>query len=138
MRSNGVPRYPDPNSSNETPSGLPKVSLQQLGVSGPQFEAAKTACAHLLPNGGRGPSQSATQQTLSKMVEFARCMRSHGVTNWPDPVASTPTAVALGAPRYMFQLEGLRDLDGRSFSSQITTAMSKCQHQTGTQVPYSG
>ena len=53
MRSHGVPKYPDPDSSNELASGLPKVSPQQLGVSSSQYQAAQNDCAHLLPNGGQ-------------------------------------------------------------------------------------
>lgn len=75
---------------------------------------------------------------LNKMVHFAQCLRSHGVSNWPDPKASTAQALALGAPHYMFHLDGLQGLDGRSFSPQITHAMTECQHLTGSQVPYSG
>jgi hypothetical protein len=130
MRSNGVPKFPDPNSTNEGPSGLPKVSLQQLGVSSSQLQAAQTACRHLLPNGGRS-SPAASQQMVRKLVNFAQCMRSHGVSNWPDPTPSTPAMEAQGAPSYMFHMHGLQSLDGRSFSPQITTAMHECFHLTG-------
>ena len=85
MRSNGVPDYPDPSSNNPLPTGLPKVNLQQLGVSSSQLQAAEGACAHLLPNGGH-TTQAASQQMLSQMVGFSECMRSHGVPNWPDPI----------------------------------------------------
>jgi len=44
MRSHGVPKYPDPSSSNELANGLPKVSLQQLEVSSSQYQAAQNAC----------------------------------------------------------------------------------------------
>ncbi|HMH89446.1 MAG TPA: hypothetical protein VK586_00020 [Streptosporangiaceae bacterium] len=84
MRSHGVPKYPDPSSSNELPDGLPKVGLQQLDVSNAQYQAAQHACAHLLPNGGQ-PTQAQAQQDLTAMRRFARCMRSHGVPTWPDP-----------------------------------------------------
>ena len=135
MRSQGVPNYPDPNSSRST--GCPKSAAQQLGVSSSQFQAAQRACQHLLPNGGQAP-QSASQQLLSDGLKFARCMRSHGVPNWPDPTRSTPAAVALGAPPYMFQMDGLQGLDGRSFPPQVRTAMHEClhlTHLTGSQVP---
>ena len=49
MRSHGVPKFPDPNSSG----AIPKVSLQQLGVSSTAFQAAQRACQHLLPNSGQ-------------------------------------------------------------------------------------
>jgi hypothetical protein len=78
MRSHGVPDYPDPNSN-----GL-SVSNGNLGVSQATMNAADHACSHLLPNGGKlTPGQ--TQQALSQLLKFARCMRSHGVPNFPDP-----------------------------------------------------
>jgi hypothetical protein len=133
MRSKGVLNFPDPNSSG----AIPKVSLQQLEVSSSQFEAAQKACRNLLPSGSR-PSQTASRQMQSKMLQFSHCMRSHGVSNWPDPTASTPLAVAQGARPYMFQLGGLQGLDGRSFPPQITAAMTECEDRTGAQVAYSG
>lgn len=81
MRSNGVPTFPDPNSSGT----LPKVSPQQLGVSLSRFQQAQGGCAHLLQT-----SDAQNQQTLSGMLDFARCMRSHGVGNWPDPTLDDP------------------------------------------------
>jgi hypothetical protein len=76
IRSHSVPRFPDPDSSG----AIPKVSLQQLEVSGSQFEAAQSACASLL-----GPSKTQVSQTVNGMLAFSHCMRSHGVVNWPDP-----------------------------------------------------
>jgi hypothetical protein len=81
MRSHGVRNFPDPSSNGQ----IPKKTPQQLGVSSSRYQAAQRACAHLLPNGGSGPSQAALQQSWSDDLKFARCMRSHGVPNWPDP-----------------------------------------------------
>ena len=137
MRSHGVPKYPEPNSSNTMPNGLPKVGPQHLAVTMSEFQAAREACGHLLPNGGHA-AQSAAQQLLSDGLKFARCVRSHGVLNWPDPTHSTATALALGAPPYMFQMGGLQGLDGRSFPAQVNTTMHQCLHLTqltGDQVP---
>ena len=80
MRSHGVPNFPDPDSTG----ALPKVGPQQLGVSSSQFQAAQNACASLLQ-----PSDTQVLETLSGMRDFARCMRSHGVPDWPDPTTDT-------------------------------------------------
>src|SRR5919197_124788 len=72
----GGPTFPDPDSNG----AIPKVTPQQLGVSSSQFQAAQTACEHLLK-----PNDAQVQLTLSGMLDFARCMRSHGVHDWPDP-----------------------------------------------------
>jgi hypothetical protein len=137
MRFHGVPNYPDPNSRNTMPDGLPKISVQQLRVSSSKFQAAQRACRHVLPNGGQA-TQSASQQLLRDGLKYARCMRAHGVPNWPDPARSNPTAMALGAPSYMYQMGGLENLDGRSFPPWVTTTMRECLHLThlaGSQVP---
>jgi hypothetical protein len=80
MRAHGVPGFPDPASSG----AIPKVALQQLGVSSSRFQSAQSACNHLLPNGGQ-PTPAALQQSWSDFRAFARCMRRHGISSWPDP-----------------------------------------------------
>ena len=84
MRSRGVPNFPDPSGSG----GIPKETAQQLGVSSSQLQAAQNACQHLLPNTGNiDDNPAALHQWWSQMLQFARCMHSHGVPNWPDPSA---------------------------------------------------
>ena len=137
MRSHGVPKYPDPSGSNTMADGLPKVSPQQLGITMARFQAAQHACGRQVPNAGQ-TAQSASRQLLSDGLKFARCIRSHGVPNWPDPTRSTSTQVDLGAPAYMFQMDGLQGLDGRSFPAQVRAAMHEClrlTHLSGSQVP---
>ena len=48
MRSHGVLRFPDPDSSGH----LPKADPHQLGISPSQLQAAQRACQHVLPNTG--------------------------------------------------------------------------------------
>jgi hypothetical protein len=94
MRSNGVPSFPDPGSNGQVPKG----DAQRFGVSSSQLQAAESACQRLYPtNGGSFQQliqecettgdcpQAVVQQALNVMREYARCMRSHGVPNWPDP-----------------------------------------------------
>jgi hypothetical protein len=84
MRSHGVRNWPDPSSSGV----FQKRTPQQLGVSSSQFQAAAKACQHLLPNGalppGGQPTAAGRRQMESDALKFARCMRSRGVTTWPD------------------------------------------------------
>ena len=84
MRSHGVPNFPDPNSSG----ALPKRQVDQLAASSPQFPPAHRACEHLLSNGGQ-PTQAQVQQAWNDMRNFAHCMRSHGVPDWPDPTTDS-------------------------------------------------
>jgi len=102
MRSNGVPKFPDPDSSGR----IPKVALAQLGVASTQFQAAQASCRQLLPNGGQAPSQAQLLQIKALGLKFAQCVRAHGVPNLPDPDASgripDPASVGInqGSPKF--------------------------------------
>jgi len=86
MRSHGVAKFPD---LADIRAAGHKPTLQQLGVSESQIQAAQSACNHLLPAGGGGSQQTAQQARtqLADELSFARCMRSHGVARFPDPTA---------------------------------------------------
>jgi hypothetical protein len=114
MRSHGVPNFPDTNSSG----ALPKSQVDQLVASSPQFPPAHRACEHLLPNGGQ-PTQAQVQQAWNDMRNFARCMRSHGVPNWPDPAATSQQD-----QRPFFYVPDSIDPN----APQITTKIRACQH----------
>jgi hypothetical protein len=83
MRSHGVRNFPDPTSPQQF-----KLDIASSEGS-PAFQPAQTACQHVLPGGGP-PSQSPAQrqaQTVAALA-FARCLRSHGLPNFPDPRGS--------------------------------------------------
>ncbi len=107
MRSHGVPDFPDPFSRG----GVPKVTPQQVGVSNSQFQVAERACAQLLQ-----PTQAQVPEIMTGMLNFARCMRSHGVPNWPDP--STDSS---GQP--VFNIPGI-DPD----SPRVSNTADECTH----------
>ncbi|HUA50425.1 MAG TPA: hypothetical protein VMA77_34660 [Solirubrobacteraceae bacterium] len=87
MRSHGVPNFPDPTNGQihlqvqRTPSS---TSVNGVEVNGPAFQSAMTACKSYLPNGGT-PSASQTAKIKAQALAMSRCMRSHGVPNFPDP-----------------------------------------------------
>jgi hypothetical protein len=82
VRDRGVPNWPDPTSSGQ----VAKESAQQLGVSNARLQVALNACQHLLPDTGNiDDNPAALNQWWSQLRHFARCMRTHGVPNWPDP-----------------------------------------------------
>jgi hypothetical protein len=117
MRSHGVSAFPDPNRSG----AIPKIGLQQLGVSSSQFQAAQSVCQHLLPNGGQS-SQAQDQQMMNAMYSFARCVRSHGVPNWPDPLAESDPGEP-GTPGFPRTMPGVNQ-----DSPKVKNAMNSCQH----------
>jgi hypothetical protein len=78
MRAHGMPNFPDPNSQGV-------VQLNGVDPQSPQFQSAQKACAKYEPNGGKPPSPAQQAKLLANALKFSECMRSHGVTNFPDP-----------------------------------------------------
>ena len=78
---------PDPDSN-----GLPKTQVVSARKGDPsRFDSANSACRYLLPSrgtsGGNGETPAQIAQDWIAFRTFARCMRSHGVPNWPDPTS---------------------------------------------------
>jgi hypothetical protein len=92
MRKNGVPNFPDPDSSGKLliTSGR-SANGEKTGVdsNSPQFKKAQQACQNLQPAGGR-PSEQQQQKAQQEMLKYAACMRSHGVPKFPDPKSGEP------------------------------------------------
>jgi|SRR5579862_2569200 len=89
MRSHGVSNFPDPSSSG----GFPKqdVISAESSVSNSQVDAASNDCKALLPAGqslSGKPVQTVTVQDQKDYLKTVACLRSHGITNFPDPVFS--------------------------------------------------
>jgi hypothetical protein len=85
MRSHGVPSFPDPGSGGAVTKEAAIKAFKE--VSNSQVVAAQSACRDLQPNGGQ-LSQAQLAQRLSDLLAFARCIRTHGVQNFPDPTSS--------------------------------------------------
>jgi hypothetical protein len=104
MRSNGVPNWPDPDSSGVFDKS--KLTSQQLGASSSRVAAAQSACRHLLPNGGSGPTAAQVQQAKAQALTFSQCVRAHGVPTFPDPDSTgripDPASVGVdqGSPKF--------------------------------------
>lgn len=82
MRSHGVPNFPDPTSSNGKTQILPGPS-SGIDSDSPTLRAALQTCQKYVPGGNLTPAESA--QDEAKLLKYAECMRSHGVTNFPAP-----------------------------------------------------
>jgi hypothetical protein len=82
MRSHGVPKFPDP-PANGNIAGW-HLGPDVTGVSQSVYQSAVNACRGLAPDAAR-LSQAQQQQMLPKVLQFAKCMRSHGVPDFPDP-----------------------------------------------------
>jgi outer membrane murein-binding lipoprotein Lpp len=90
IRSHGVPNFPDPTFGAggiqvnlTTPAGM---------LTSPGFFLAEKECAKLgLVLAGYAPVSTATAAEMSQALTIARCMRAHGVPNWPDPRKTLPS-----------------------------------------------
>jgi hypothetical protein len=81
MRQHGID-MPDPQFSGNGITQEFKASPGKKGPDDPAFKAAQQACNKYLPNGGQPPKLDPQQQ--QQLVQFARCMREHGI-DMPDP-----------------------------------------------------
>jgi hypothetical protein len=98
MHSHGVPQFPDPE-PGQTEIKLPGPNQGAYGVSGSQIWSAVRPCRHLLPSGvGAWYPRSDIPRVLRAMREFARCMRSHGISQWPDPSFDSQGRLAFFGP----------------------------------------
>lgn len=90
MRAHGITAFPDPNSQGAIAiQGGPGGSGSALNPRSPQFEAAQKACQGKLPT--VPPAQR--QQFMAQALKYSQCMRSNGVTDFPDPNARGMLAV---------------------------------------------
>jgi hypothetical protein len=90
LRAHGVANYPDPvkvNGSEGFPGTIrnPDGSMTVEGVtfSGPAFLAAEQACQ---TGGATGHGPTLSERQKRAFVAQARCIRTHGVPGFPDPI----------------------------------------------------
>jgi len=79
VRSDGVPLWPDPESSGAFDKS--KLTPRQLGVGSSQIAAAQRACRSLAPTYSAAPQP----HVLAQARQFSRCMRARGAAGFPDP-----------------------------------------------------
>ena len=111
MRAHGVPDFPDPDSHGQFNVKGHSASSQET--------AANQVCHHLLNVGGQVDQR---QQALGPLLKYARCIRAHGLPNFPDPHydsggIGTPSGIALGG-------RGANSVN----SPQFRSANQACRH----------
>jgi hypothetical protein len=83
MLSHGVKNFPEPNSQGQ----LQITNGQMPDFNSPQVQAAMQACRTLNPASvAISPAEQAKHQAA--LVKYAKCMRAHGVPDFPDPAAN--------------------------------------------------
>ena len=122
----------------------PPIARQQFGVSTSRLQAAQRTCQHLHPaTGGSLDASSLRQyeltgdcpqvlvrQAMTEMLKFARCMRSHGVPNFPDP-----TNGGSGAPFFPISNAGISEAASRT--PHFVHELSECARLVGDNAPES-
>jgi hypothetical protein len=81
-----VSNFPDPSGH-----GIQIGPGTGINPASPSFKAAQSACHKLLPGGGPG-NQHPTAQQIATARQLSACMRSHGVSNFPDPTLAPPSS----------------------------------------------
>jgi hypothetical protein len=119
MRGHGVPNFPDPRASGGytlTSNGeIEGAGGSSIDIYSSQAQAAYSDCRHLIPG---GPSisqleqleqreQQRQEQVLPMLLKYSRCMRSHGVPDFPDlgssaqsPPPGNRAAINPGSPQF--------------------------------------
>lgn len=82
IRAHGVPNFPD--SAVSVNGGQLELNIPRYLKSEPQFQSALRACQKYLPGGGSGAKSQ--HPSIQQELNYAHCMRSHGITNFPDPL----------------------------------------------------
>ena len=105
MRAHGVANFPD--AAVSVNGDHVQFDLPHGVKTEPNFASASRACAKDLPGAGIVPAK---HDNIQDELAFARCMRSHGITDFPDPLPG-----------------GGWDLPGNTNSPQFETAARVCQ-----------
>ena len=112
MRSHGLPDFQDP-------GGNATIQTSPPDTNTPQYKSAQNACKSLMPTQGAGGDQGQAQNPRAAL-QFAQCMRSNGVPNFPDPTGTSGAEISRGS--------GLNPNDPTFQAAQTT-----CQHYLSAQ-----
>ncbi len=96
MRGQGVTGLPDPSMTDHDGQQVAYLNTPDSLAASPVFKRANSACQKIL-----NPTLDTTQNLAAKatraqhIAAFARCMRSHGVSDFPDPTSQGQLSVQM-------------------------------------------
>jgi hypothetical protein len=117
MRSHGVANFPDP---VLTPSGGYGFRTRGIDPQSSAFESASQTCNALVPGGWQTPGQQLTPVQQQQWLNWAKCIRAHGVPDFADPTFSGNEVRITGGEA--------------GISAQLQSAMDACK----TRMPSAG
>jgi hypothetical protein len=86
MRGNGMTGFPDPAMTDHNGQQVAYLATPSSLVASPAFKRANKTCQKILtPTLDTTQSLAATAAREQHIAAFARCMRSRGVSAFPDP-----------------------------------------------------
>ncbi|MDQ1441802.1 MAG: hypothetical protein QOG97_2030 [Acidimicrobiaceae bacterium] len=115
MRSHGVTSFPDPVT---TPSGSYGFRTQGVDPKSSAFQSAGEACRAQAPEGWGDSGKPLTPAQQQQWLNWAKCIRTHGVPDFPDPTFGNGGTVGIAR--------------GGESSPQVQTAMDACKAQMPT------
>jgi len=80
VRAHGMPSFPDPEVGAD---GVPRFPDSAPRVPPATQQACSTVAAQIPPD--YTSTVAVSSSDLEKLLQLARCIRTHGVPDWPDP-----------------------------------------------------
>ena len=111
MRDHGVAGFPDPIEHSDGNGGVSVSMRVDPSITGQKsYPGAQQACKGILPGPGNNTPSPEDLANKPKFLAFAACMRSHGISKFPDPQPDGRLTIA------MIQSAGV-DLVASNFAS---------------------
>ena len=110
IRSHGVPNFPDP---AQTPSGAYGYRTKGIDPNSAAFQGALRACK-ALPSPWNSTGQQLSPAQQQAWLTWAKCIRAHGLPDFPDPT---------------FSGSEVHDSGDASNSPQLQSAIDACNSQ---------
>lgn len=90
IRQHGIPNFPNPVVATSGPAAGHAILAKQVLRDYPEsvVNQALAACRAALEQAGinnGGPNHGPSTQEMQDLLAFARCVRHHGISNFPDP-----------------------------------------------------
>ena len=87
MRAHGLADFPDPQTQADgsVTRHIEVLQGSDLDPGTPRFQAAQKACQSLVPAPQSGQRTQQQAQAEARALQYAQCMRAHGVPTFPDP-----------------------------------------------------